>query len=78
MDREEPTEVWILEVELNSIHLRFAEVFERSGISLLSRVQHNQGKQDLRPSLLYRHQMRFVLVASWNIAESLELIGRLR
>lgn len=72
MNREEPTEVSILEVELNSIHLRFAEVFERSGLSLLSRVLHNQGKQGLRPSLLNRHQMRFVLVASWNIVRSIK------
>lgn len=48
MKRQAACRICILEVEFDSIHLRFTEGFERSGLSLLSRVLHSQGSKIYR------------------------------
>lgn len=67
MNREGAYRTWILGMGLDSIQLRFAESFEHSGLSLLSRVLHNQRSKIYKTVVLYRHQMHFVQVAFWNI-----------
>lgn len=60
---KELTEVWIWGVELGSIHLRFAEGFECSGLLSYPEFCSTKGARFTGPSFLYRHQMPFVLVA---------------